>query len=156
MISLCGITISLIFLIFAFILNDIYSSFCTSEKICRNHEITFIPACKDERESDDHRNLSVWELKRVIEKEETAEIEGVFEEEEPSLMEVKEAFDVLDENKDGFIDADELRNALLLLGFVKEAGEDDCQKMIKRFDDNSDGRIDLNEFFKVLETSFCS
>ncbi|KAK8537589.1 hypothetical protein V6N13_096595 [Hibiscus sabdariffa] len=71
-------------------------------------------------------------------------------------MEVKEAFDVLDENNDGFIDADELRNALLSLGFIKESEEDDCQRMIKGFDDNSDGRIDLNEFLKVLERSFCS
>ncbi|KAK8635976.1 hypothetical protein V6N13_004687 [Hibiscus sabdariffa] len=51
---------------------------------------------------------------RVIEKEGTTEIEELFEEEESSLMEVKETFDVLAENADGFIDADELRNAIVV------------------------------------------
>ncbi|KAK8663763.1 hypothetical protein V6N13_083568 [Hibiscus sabdariffa] len=59
------------------------------------------------------------------------EIGELFEEEESSLMEVKEDFDVLDENGDGFIDADELRNALLSFGFVKEAEQDNYGRMIK-------------------------
>ncbi|KAK9030277.1 hypothetical protein V6N11_031705 [Hibiscus sabdariffa] len=65
------------------------------------------------------------------EKEGMVEIGELFEEEESSLMEVKEDFDVLDENGDGFIDADELRNALLSFGFVKEAEQDNYGRMIK-------------------------
>ncbi|KAF2298861.1 hypothetical protein GH714_028378 [Hevea brasiliensis] len=34
------------------------------------------------------------------------ELSRLFEEHEPSLEEVKDAFDIFDENKDGFIDAD--------------------------------------------------
>ncbi|KAK8698259.1 hypothetical protein V6N13_114384 [Hibiscus sabdariffa] len=125
---MCEISISLVFLIFAFILNDFYSSFRTPERIYRKREITFRAVAEDQRETNGHRGISVWEQKRVIEKEGTYEIEELFEEEEPSLMEVKEVFDVLDENRDGFIDADELRNAPLSLGFVKE---DDCERIIK-------------------------
>ncbi|KAK8604522.1 hypothetical protein V6N13_099462 [Hibiscus sabdariffa] len=165
MILLWGIMVSLVFLNFAIILHDFYSSFCftigifksllgiipfirvssspaTTAKICRHGETTLNAAAEDEHQ--------------VMEKEGMGGIEGLFEEEEPSLMEVKEAFDVFDENKDGFIDAKELRNALCSLGFIKEASEDDCQRMIKGFDHNFDGRIDFNEFVKVLDTSFCS
>ncbi|KAB1999997.1 hypothetical protein E1A91_D12G204000v1 [Gossypium mustelinum] len=170
MIPLWGIILSLVFLNLVIILQDFYSSFRfivsilksflgvisyiwvpsnpkppTTQKICRNgNEIL-----------NDGRDLSFSELKRVMEKAGMSEIGGLFEEEEPSLMEVKEAFDVLDENKDGFIDAKELRNALISLGLMEEASEDDCKTMIKGFDDNCDGRIDFNKFARVLETSFC-
>lgn len=128
-------------------------------------------------EADDHNlNLCLLELRKMIEGislgrssscHETHdhevniilsadEIGGVFEEEEPSLKEVKAAFDVFDENKDGFIDAEELRNVLVSLGFIKEAAsEEECKRMIKGFDENLDGRIDFNEFVKVMERSFC-
>ncbi|KAF7820520.1 putative calcium-binding protein CML45 [Senna tora] len=73
---------------------------------------------------------------------------GLFEEEEPSLEEVKQAFDVFDENGDGFIDGRELQRVLCVLG-LKEASEmENCQKMIRNFDENGDGRIDFNEFVK--------
>ncbi|TYG90713.1 hypothetical protein ES288_A12G204400v1 [Gossypium darwinii] len=141
MIPLWGIILSLVFL---------------NLKICRNGNEILNAAAEDQSaETNDGRDFSFSELKRVMEKAGVSEIGGLFEEEEPSLMEVKEAFDVLDENKDGFIDAKELRNALISLGLMEEASEDDCKTMIKGFDDNCDGRIDFNEFVKVLETSFC-
>ncbi|GMJ05765.1 hypothetical protein HRI_004245700 [Hibiscus trionum] len=168
-IPLWGIMVSLVVLNFAIILHDFYSSFCftisifksflgiiscirvsspaPAEKICRHGDRTFnIAAATNDRR----------ELKTVIENEGMGGIDRLFEEEEPSLMEVKEAFDVFDENKDGFIDAKELRKSLFSLGFMKEASEVDCDRMIKGFDYNLDGRIDFNEFVKVLETSFCS
>ncbi|MBA0689310.1 hypothetical protein Goari_007044 [Gossypium aridum] len=181
MIPLWGIILSLVFLNLVIILQDFYSSFRfivsilksflgvisyiwvpsnpkppTTQKICRNVNEILNSAAEDQSsETNDGRDLSFSELKRVMEKAGMSEIGGLFEEEEPSLMEVKEAFDVLDENKDGFIDGKELRNALISLGLMEEASEDDCKTMIKGFDDNCDGRIDFNEFVKVLETSFC-
>ncbi|KAF6171833.1 hypothetical protein GIB67_007354 [Kingdonia uniflora] len=79
----------------------------------------------------------------------------LFEENEPSLDEVKEAFDVFDENKDGFIDARELEMILFSLGFRKKYGVLECERMIAAFDENGDGRIDFNEFLKFMENSFC-
>ncbi|KAI9120635.1 hypothetical protein K1719_007668 [Acacia pycnantha] len=82
------------------------------------------------------------------------QISGMFEEEEPSLEEVKQTFDVFDENRDGFIVGRELQRVLCILG-LKEATElENCQKMIANFDENGDGRIDFHEFVKIMERSF--
>ncbi|KAL6318993.1 hypothetical protein AAG906_001466 [Vitis piasezkii] len=75
-------------------------------------------------------------------------------EEEPSIGEVKEAFQVFDENRDGYVDAGELNKVLRTLGFVL-ASEVECEKMIQAFDDDGDGRIDFDEFTKLVEKSFC-
>ncbi|KAL4577271.1 hypothetical protein LXL04_013376 [Taraxacum kok-saghyz] len=80
---------------------------------------------------------------------------NIFEEEQPRLDEVKEAFDVFDENKDGFIDARELQRVLSALGLKERADMEDCKKMIGAFDENADGRIDFNEFVKFMENTFC-
>ena len=74
--------------------------------------------------------------------------------EEPSIGEVRDAFQVFDENMDGYIDAGELNKVLRTLGFV-EASEVECKKMIQVYDYNGDGRIDFDEFTKLLENSFC-
>ncbi|KAK1423334.1 hypothetical protein QVD17_18632 [Tagetes erecta] len=79
------------------------------------------------------------------------ELFNMFEEEQPRLDEVKEAFDVFDENKDGYIDAQELRRVFCALGFRDEVAMDDCKKMIRVFDENDDGRIDFYEFVKFME-----
>ncbi|KAJ3675269.1 hypothetical protein LUZ60_004311 [Juncus effusus] len=86
--------------------------------------------------------------------EETIQI--LFEENEPSLEEAKEAFYVFDENRDGFIDAEELQRVLSKMGFVEEGLEvPECEKMIKTHDRNNDGKIDFLEFVEFLEGSFC-
>ncbi|GMI67414.1 CALMODULIN-LIKE 46 [Hibiscus trionum] len=82
------------------------------------------------------------------------EISRLFEE-EPSLEEVKEAFDVFDVNKDGFIDAKELQRVLCVLGLKEGFKLQNCNKMIKTFDEDGDGRIDFQEFVKFMENSFC-
>ncbi|XP_062151183.1 probable calcium-binding protein CML46 [Alnus glutinosa] len=83
------------------------------------------------------------------------EISGLFDEKEPSLEEVKEAFDVFDDNRDGFIDAGELQRVLCILGLKEGKQLENCKKMIRTFDENRDGRIDFKEFVKFMENSFC-
>ncbi|MED6210097.1 hypothetical protein PIB30_060948 [Stylosanthes scabra] len=82
------------------------------------------------------------------------EFSSIFEEQEPSLDEVKQAFEVFDENKDGFIDAMELQRVLCLLGLKEARDIKNCEKMIRKFDENKDGRIDFNEFVKIMENRF--
>uniref|UniRef100_A0A7C9F9B3 EF-hand domain-containing protein n=1 Tax=Opuntia streptacantha TaxID=393608 RepID=A0A7C9F9B3_OPUST len=89
------------------------------------------------------------------------ELEGVFEEEEPSLEEIREAFEVFDENRDGFIDAEELSRVLSGLGFITQSEDDNeavskCEKMIGNFDRNGDGLLDFPDFLKLMELSLNS
>uniref|UniRef100_A0A7N2L012 EF-hand domain-containing protein n=2 Tax=Quercus lobata TaxID=97700 RepID=A0A7N2L012_QUELO len=79
------------------------------------------------------------------------ELSELFDEKEPSLEEVKEAFDVFDENRDGFIDARELQRVLRNLGLKEGEELHNCEKMIRAFNENGDGRIDFNGFVKFME-----
>lgn len=117
----------------------------------------------------DDRNLSREEVEMVMgklglfcsgESEELQESMGsdelsqLFDEKEPSLEEVKEAFDVFDENKDGFIDAQELQSVLQKLGLREGFSQENYREMIRAYDENRDGRIDFNEFVKFMENIF--
>lgn len=82
-----------------------------------------------------------------------AEIERLFDE-ELSLGEVEEAFDLFDENGDGLIDAEDLKNVLCAMGFTVASEVDQCRRMISPFDNNGDGRLDFEEFAKLVEQSF--
>ncbi|KAI8024217.1 putative calcium-binding protein CML46 [Camellia lanceoleosa] len=79
---------------------------------------------------------------------------ALFDEEKPCLEEVKEAFDVFDENRDGFIDATELQRVLCVLGLNEVSELEDCRRMISGFDENGDGAIDFSEFVKFMEKCF--
>ncbi|GMP58310.1 hypothetical protein CsSME_00022023 [Camellia sinensis var. sinensis] len=103
---------------------------------------------------------------------------ALFDEEKPCLEEVKEAFvvqirpilplsnpirlrrikrrafDVFDENRDGFIDATELQRVLCVLGLNEVSELEDCTRMISGFDENGDGAIDFSEFVKFMEKCF--
>lgn len=83
------------------------------------------------------------------------DIFNLFEEQNPSLDELKEAFDVFDENRDGFIDAEELQKVLCALRLTEGSELENCTKMIGMFDENGDGRMDFDEFVKFMEDSLC-
>ncbi|KAJ6830351.1 putative calcium-binding protein CML30 [Iris pallida] len=80
------------------------------------------------------------------------DLSNMFEEEEPSLEEVKEVFGVFDENCDGFIDASELHRVLGKLGFDDGADLDACRLMIAAHDQDLDGTIDFNGFVRFMES----
>ncbi|KAF5741792.1 hypothetical protein HS088_TW10G00798 [Tripterygium wilfordii] len=80
---------------------------------------------------------------------------GLFESKEPSLEEVREAFDAFDFNRDGFIDAMELQRVLCSLGFKEGLELGNCRRMIKAYDQDGDGLVDFKEFFRFMEGSFC-
>ncbi|KAJ4965840.1 hypothetical protein NE237_017689 [Protea cynaroides] len=61
-----------------------------------------------------------------------------------------EAFQVFDLNNDGFITCEELQIVLSRFGFLEESCDCDCNKMICRFDLNSDGKLDFEEFKHMM------
>ncbi|XP_010435866.1 PREDICTED: probable calcium-binding protein CML45 [Camelina sativa] len=83
------------------------------------------------------------------------DLSNIFEEKEPSLEEVKQAFDVFDENRDGFIHPIDLQRVLTVLGFKQGSNLESCKRMIRSFDGNKDGRIDFYGFVKFMENNFC-
>ncbi|KAA8547976.1 hypothetical protein F0562_004405 [Nyssa sinensis] len=94
------------------------------------------------------------DAEKLPERLSSSDLSNLFEE-EPSFDEVKEAFDVFDENRDGFIDAGELQRVLRVLGFKDGIERENCRRMIATFDENGDGRIDFKEFVKFMENSLC-
>ncbi|VVB04409.1 unnamed protein product [Arabis nemorensis] len=98
--------------------------------------------------------FSYSETDELQERYSSKEISSLFEEKEASLEEVKQAFDVFDENRDGFIDATELQRVLTILGFKEESYIENCLGMIRSLDGKKDGKIDFKEFVKFMENSF--
>ncbi|KAL1814759.1 hypothetical protein ACET3Z_017333 [Daucus carota] len=82
------------------------------------------------------------------------EMANLFDENEPSIDEVKQAFGVFDENCDGYIDEYELKKVLERLGF-QGLCTTECQRMIAAYDFNGDHKIDLADFFRIVQDSFC-
>ncbi|KAJ4764704.1 Calcium-binding EF hand family protein [Rhynchospora pubera] len=78
---------------------------------------------------------------------------GLFQESEPSLDEVKEAFSVFDQNRDGLVDARDLQRVLNNLGVRYGANLEACERMIEQHDRNKDGNVDLADFSRLLEMS---
>lgn len=95
------------------------------------------------------------ETARPEERLDCNDVFDLFEEKEPSEEEVRAAFDVFDENKDGFIDARELKRVLLALGLREGSELENCRRMIKAADEDGDDKIDFNEFIKFMDSIFC-
>nr|ABK21745.1 unknown [Picea sitchensis] len=69
---------------------------------------------------------------------------------EEGCEDLMEAFKVYDMNNDGFISSTELQRVLCNLGFVEGEELDNCQKMICRYDSDSNGRLDFLEFKNMM------
>ncbi|XP_030545152.1 probable calcium-binding protein CML44 [Rhodamnia argentea] len=61
-----------------------------------------------------------------------------------------EAFKVFDLNDDSFISCDELQSILSRLGLWDERSGRDCNSMIHAYDTNRDGRLDFEEFKRMM------
>ncbi|XP_010927373.2 calmodulin-like protein 6 [Elaeis guineensis] len=72
------------------------------------------------------------------------------EEEEEGEVELREAFDVFDENGDGLITVEELGLVLASLGLKRGATVEDCRDMIRKVDLDGDGMVDFGEFKKMM------
>ncbi|XP_022761666.1 calmodulin-like protein 3 [Durio zibethinus] len=64
---------------------------------------------------------------------------------------MKDAFDVFDQNGDGYISVDELRSVLVSLGLKQGKTVEDCKRMIKKVDVDGDGRVNFMEFKQMMK-----
>ena len=63
---------------------------------------------------------------------------------------MREAFNVFDQNGDGYITVEELRSVLASLGLKQGRTAEDCRKMISKVDADGDGRVDFTEFKQMM------
>ncbi|PSS24072.1 Calmodulin-like protein [Actinidia chinensis var. chinensis] len=64
---------------------------------------------------------------------------------------MREAFNVFDQNGDGFITVEELRSVLATLGLKQgRASVEDCGRMIMKVDVDGDGRVNFDEFKRMM------
>ena len=61
---------------------------------------------------------------------------------------LKEAFKIFDKNKNGFIEAKELKTVTTTLG--EKLTDEEFGEFWKEADVNSDGKLDYNEFVKAM------
>ncbi|XWS09328.1 hypothetical protein CRYUN_Cryun40dG0075800 [Craigia yunnanensis] len=64
---------------------------------------------------------------------------------------MKEAFNVFDQNEDGYISVDELRSVLASLGLKQGKTVEDCKRMIMKVDVDGDGRVNFKEFKQMMK-----
>jgi calcium-binding protein CML len=71
-----------------------------------------------------------------------------------AASELRDAFDLYDQNGDGLISTAELHQVLSRLGMKCKVGE--CVKMIKNVDSDGDGSVNFEEFQKMMAANMGS
>ena len=64
---------------------------------------------------------------------------------------MREAFNVFDQNRDGFITVEELGTVLASLGLKQGRTLDECKKMIMKVDVDGDGMVNYKEFRQMMK-----
>ncbi|KAK7292046.1 hypothetical protein RIF29_07681 [Crotalaria pallida] len=81
----------------------------------------------------------------------TEEKEGsVIGKEGEEEVNLKEAFDVFDKDKDGLISVEELALVLTSLGLREGKKIEECKEMIRKVDMDGDGTVNFNEFKRMM------
>ncbi|KAL6339417.1 hypothetical protein AAG906_032950 [Vitis piasezkii] len=116
--------------------------------------------------SDSLRNLGIYipdkDLVQMIEKidvnrdgyvdmEEFGALYQTIMDERDEEEDMREAFNVFDQNGDGFITVEELRSVLSSLGLKQGRTIEDCKKMIQKVDVDGDGRVNYKEFKQMMK-----
>ncbi|CAL9105555.1 unnamed protein product [Musa textilis] len=65
-----------------------------------------------------------------------------------SIRDLKDAFGMFDEDRDGRISAEEIKRMMEKLG--ESCSLEDCARMVKNVDKNGDGLVDMEEFMAMM------
>lgn len=63
---------------------------------------------------------------------------------------LKEAFKLFDKDQDGFISCSELRQIMIDFGIGEDITDEECYEIIKEANGNGDGKINYNDFVKMI------
>ncbi|KAK4260580.1 hypothetical protein QN277_003676 [Acacia crassicarpa] len=86
-----------------------------------------------------------------VDMEEFGELYKAIMEERNEEEDMREAFDVFNQNSNGFITVDKLRSVLSSLGLKQGRVVEDCRKMIIKVNVDGDGRVNYNEFKQMMK-----
>ncbi|GJY56907.1 calmodulin-like protein 3 [Tanacetum coccineum] len=64
---------------------------------------------------------------------------------------MREAFNVFDQNRDGFITIEELRSVLSSLGLMQGRSIEECRLIIKKVDEDGDGMVNCKELKQIMK-----
>ncbi|CAL5211585.1 unnamed protein product [Lathyrus oleraceus] len=116
--------------------------------------------------TDSLENLGIFipdkELTQMIEKidvngdgcvdlDEFGELYQSIMDERDEEEDMREAFNVFDQNGDGFITVEELRVVLSSLGLKQGRTVEECKKMIMKVDADGDGMVNYKEFKQMMK-----
>ncbi|KAJ1387857.1 EF-Hand 1, calcium-binding site [Sesbania bispinosa] len=116
--------------------------------------------------TDSLENLGIFipdkELTQMIEKidvngdgcvdmDEFGELYQSIMDERDEEEDMREAFNVFDQNRDGFITVDELRAVLSSLGLKQGRTVEECKRMIMKVDVDGDGMVNYKEFKQMMK-----
>ncbi|ESW03940.1 hypothetical protein PHAVU_011G054100 [Phaseolus vulgaris] len=87
-----------------------------------------------------------------LDMEEFGELYESIMEERDEEEDMLEAFNVFDQNRDGFISVDELRTVLASLGLHQGRSLEECRKMIVKVDIDGDGMVNYKEFRQMMKS----
>ncbi|CAN8286682.1 unnamed protein product [Cochlearia groenlandica] len=65
---------------------------------------------------------------------------------------MRDAFNVFDQDRDGFITVEELRSVMGSLGLKQGRTLEGCKKMIMQVDEDGDGSVDYKEFLQMMRS----
>ncbi|XP_045187365.2 uncharacterized protein LOC123545124 isoform X3 [Mercenaria mercenaria] len=71
---------------------------------------------------------------------------------EKEIIELKDAFAILDKNNDGFIKKAEVKDILISSG--KDGSNEEVKRVIAEFDTDGDGMINFAEFLNVMAKNY--
>ncbi|GJU21254.1 calmodulin-like protein 3 [Tanacetum coccineum] len=92
---------------------------------------------------------SALEGRSQVEKEKAKHLSKYWVRDEEEDM--REAFNVFDQNRDGFITIEELRSVLSSLGLMQGRSMEECRLIIKKVDEDDDGMVNCKEFKQIMK-----